>query len=131
MRRWGKWGLIALPWLLLMVLVWDQLRSIDFFALDASTDAHFDARQGFMADLAYHGCVPRAAIIAEAEERDWLWQDLDDFPYCHAPTGLTDWLHVDVSPPLPFSTEGENAAYFGFDATGCMIEWTYASCTQD
>ena len=95
---------------------------------DASTDAHSMARRAYFADLAYEGCVGRDAVIAAAEARDWnVVLMVEPLNWCHTPTGLTDWVHVDVSPPLPFSTEGENAAYIAFDANGCMAEWSYDS----
>lgn len=67
-------------------------------------------------------------VIAQAEARDWSVVIMDaPLHWCHAPTGLTDWVHVEVSPPLPFSTEGENAAYIAFDDNSCMVRWEYTS----
>ncbi|MEM7721325.1 MAG: hypothetical protein AAF376_03025 [Pseudomonadota bacterium] len=125
MRRAVKVGLIALPWALLAYLLWNDLRRLDFLAIDASTEAHTAARQAFVADLAFEGCVGRDAIIDAAQARGWMWDDMGDFPWCHAPIGLNDWLRVQVDPPLPFSTHDENAAFFGFDAAGCMTAWHY------
>lgn len=108
-------------------LVWDDLRRIDILGFEASTDTHFEARQGLLADPAYEGCVPRDAIVAAAEARDFFWQDRDALHWCHVPAGLTDWLHVQISPPLPFSNENENAAFFGLDGEGCIVRWESAA----
>ncbi|MCC5957712.1 MAG: hypothetical protein JJU08_00025 [Rhodobacteraceae bacterium] len=128
MWRVGKIALIAVPWVLLALLVWREVRQMDFFALDASTDAHALARADFFADLAYDGCIPRDAVIAAADARGWYRGALDGVSWCHAPAGLSGWLHIEVSPPLPFSTDAENAAYIGFDEQGCMARWRHTSC---
>ncbi|MGK7651684.1 hypothetical protein ACSQ76_04415 [Roseovarius sp. B08] len=36
-------------------------------------------------------------------------------------------LRVTVKPPLPFSTEDENAQVFAFDDAGCAVDWSHAS----
>ena len=99
----------------------------DPLGLEDATHAHLAARGAFLADLTSEGagCVTRDAVIAEAQARGWYRGEMEEFPWCIRPAGLSGWLHVDVSPPMPFSTEGENAAYVGFDAQGCMAEWRY------
>lgn len=95
---------------------------------DLSSDAHARARSAFFVNLAYEGCVGQLAVIAEAEARNWSVRIMEEpLHWCHAPTGLSDWVHVNVSPPLPFSTENENAAFIGFDAAGCMVRWESAN----
>lgn len=118
MRRAIKGGMIALPWALLALLIWHDLRTIDFFGFDSATQAHDRAYLNFHRDLAFQGCVPRDAVIETAEARGWAWRDTD---YCWSFSDVGDCLRVQVSPPLPFSTEDENAALFAFDADGCMM----------
>lgn len=128
MRKALKWFVIFLPWGLLVGVLYAFIASAFGDFLDSTTQDHTLAYNNFFANLAYDGCVPREAVIAEAEARGWWYRELaEPLPYCHAPVGLTDWIHVDVSPSLPFSSEGENAAYVGFDAQGCMAEWDYTS----
>lgn len=125
MRRLALVVIIALPWALLAYIVWEDLRSMDW-GLQASTDAHSAARQSFFVDLAYEGCVPRAAVIAAAEARGWPWEDREQ-RFCHAPR-LEAWIAVEVEPALPFSTQDENTAFIGFDGEGCMAQWDYTAC---
>jgi hypothetical protein len=127
MRRGFRWALIALPWLGLLAMGYHTLSQSMSGWWDLSSDAHMAARNAFFADLAYEGCVRPEAVIAAAEARGWYRGPQQDFPWCIRPAGLSGWLHVDISPPLPFSSEGENAAYIGFDAQGCMATWTYAN----
>lgn len=116
-------GLIALaiivPWVLLGVTVWDRLRRMDFFAVDAGTDAHALARQTFFAELAFEGCVPRAAVIALVEAHGWGATPVDG-PALDDNPALAGWLQIQIEPPLPFSSDLENAAFVGFGADGCM-----------
>jgi len=127
MRKALKVGLIALPWVLSAVLFYLWADSWFSDVWRASTDDHSIARNAFYRDLAFEGCVPREAVIAEAEDREWPWEAIE-FHWCHRPNTLTGWLRVEVSPPLPFSTQDENSAFIGFDDNGCMANWTYASC---
>lgn len=128
MRPWLKWTLIALPWGLLSLAGYAYVASGLRSFWDSSTQAHSMARTAFFADLAFEGCVGPDAVMAVAEARGWFHEVMDEpLHWCHAPVGLTDWIHVNVSPPLPFSNEGENAAYVGFDANGCMADWDYVS----
>lgn len=128
MPRWGKRALIALPWVLFLGVGYLYVTTFVSDLWDDATEDHFRARQDYVADLAYEGCVGPQAVIAQAEARGWWYLQMDEpLHWCHAPTGLTDWIHVNVSPPLPFSTEDENAAYIGFDERGCMADWHYAS----
>lgn len=127
MRRAGLIALIVVPWALLAILAWNDLRRMDFFGFDAATHAHTSARQAFFTDLAYEGCVPRDAVIAASGARGWATRPVEDFNWCHAPQ-LSDWLAVEIDPPLPFSTDDENTAFIGFDENGCMARWEYTAC---
>lgn len=119
MRRWLITLAIIVPWVLLGITIWQQLRRMDFFALDASTAAHAMARQTFFADLAFEGCVPRTAVIAQVEARGWAAAPVDA-PAWDANPALEGWLQIQIDPALPFSTELENTAFVGFDTNGCM-----------
>ena len=127
MRRTVLVALFILPWGLLAFLLWQDLRSIELGNLDGGNDAHALAYQSFFADLSYEGCVPREAVVSASEARGWAWSALDTPRWCHRPE-LSDWLEVQVEPPLPFSTDDENAAFIGFDVNGCMARWAFASC---
>ncbi|MEJ6394093.1 hypothetical protein V8J82_12545 [Gymnodinialimonas sp. 2305UL16-5] len=117
MRRTFKIGFIILPWLLLLLLVWDNLRRIDFFAIDAGTQAHSLAAAGFLADLSFAGCVSRDDVLAAAEARGWSTAPRPAVPCPEA------GLRIQVQPALPFSTDDENDLLLSFDQMGCMIAW--------
>lgn len=128
MHRAIRIGLKALPWLGMAGLAYLALHNAASGWWDLTSDAHGAARQGYFADLSYEGCVRQDAVIAQAEARDWRVEVMaEPLHWCHTPRGLSGWVYVDVSPPLPFSSEGENAAYIGFDDNGCMARWTYDS----
>ncbi|MCV2893229.1 hypothetical protein [Lentibacter sp. XHP0401] len=93
----------------------------------SSTDAHSDARRAFDAALPESECLSADEIRDVAEEWGWAVRDEEGFGWCVAPAGVSAWLRVTVEPPLPFSTDDENAAFYAFDAEGCSIPWRYAS----
>lgn len=93
----------------------------------SSSDAHGDARRAFMAALPESDCLGADEIRDVAEEWGWDVRDETGFGWCVAPEGVSNWLRVTVEPPLPFSTEDENAAFFAFDDAGCSVPWRYAS----
>lgn len=128
MRPAFKTGLTLAPWLGMLALGYVALNGALSDWWDTSSDAHALARQSYFADLAFEGCVSQDAVMAQAEDRDWRVTIMEEpLHRCYAPAELTDWVHVEVSPPLPFSTEDENAAYIGFDHSGCMARWDYTS----
>ncbi|MEX3014436.1 hypothetical protein [Gymnodinialimonas hymeniacidonis] len=128
MHRAFRIGLVLLPWLGVLFLSYLLLERNLSVWWDTSSAAHSAARSSYYAELAFEGCVSQDAVIATAEARNWPVRIMDEpLHWCHAPTGLTDWVHVEISPPLPFSTEDENAAFIAFDENGCMARWEYGS----
>ncbi|AKS46916.1 hypothetical protein SAMN05444287_2040 [Octadecabacter temperatus] len=129
--RWFKITLIALCSLAICAaaafayVIWTIGDSS--WKLSGMDDAHLAARDEFKASLSTQTCLTRETIIEEANRRDWPVRDQSDFFWCHAPTGLSNWLRVQVEPSLLMSTEDENAAFYGFDSDGCSVDWSYAS----
>ena len=115
------------------IMTWLAITGINYFLsgmefnFSRLDDSHSVARTEFYAALEPETCLARNTIIIAAENRGFAVSDMDEFPWCHSPTNLTDWLRVDISPPLFLSTEDENAAFFGFDEAGCSAPWTYES----
>jgi len=73
-------------------------------------------------------CTTPDGLRAIAASRDWLVETHEDFSWCIDRDDLTGWLSVTVEPALFLSTEDENRRYFGFDAQGCSVDWSYSSC---
>ncbi|MEJ6397575.1 hypothetical protein [Yoonia sp. 208BN28-4] len=121
MKKWATFGavLAAIGAMIGWALSDDRLSNEEQVAM-ATTD--------FYQSLPAEGCVTRAEIVAAATARDWAHGPRDDFNFCIAPDGLTDWYWVERQPPLLMSTEDENRLYFGFDPQGCSVDWTYAAC---
>lgn len=93
-----------------------------------SSDDHWVARADFLAQFDGIDCLIPDTIRAEAIARDFeVWDLQNDLRWCHSPTGLQNWLGVEVMPPQSFSSLDENSEYFGFDENGCMVPWTDAS----
>ncbi len=135
MSRVIKYALIALPWVLLMVVVWHPWTRFDLFGFEAASQANFRAYSSFIADLAYQGCVPHEAVVTAIEARDWPFQELSETNHCYAPSGLSDWINVEISPPVPFTPVGSEGTLLGFDTNGCLTAWHTAigegsSCPQ-
>ncbi|WP_428514977.1 hypothetical protein [Roseovarius sp.] len=97
------------------------------FSVDKATAAHTEARQAFLADLPDTDCLRAADITGIARARGWDAVQPSQFDWCVAPDTVQTWLRVTVEPPLPFSTEDENAHIFAFDEAGCAVDWSYAS----
>jgi len=97
---------------------------LNFSRLD---DSHSVARTEFYTALETEACLARDTIIDTAENRGFAVSDMDEFQWCHSPTNLTDWLRVEISPGMFLSTDDENAAFFGFNESGCSTPWAYAS----
>ena len=119
----------VLPFAVLALLglgFWSCGRSFDNWEA-ASTESHREARRAFNNELPDVACLTEAMITPVAEARGWKVQPVSEFHWCHKPGNVTAWLRVTVEPPLPFSTEDENAAFFAFDEQGCSVPWNYAS----
>ncbi|SMX33798.1 hypothetical protein [Octadecabacter ascidiaceicola] len=98
MPRWFKITLIAIGGLAICATVAFAHVILSFrgtsWDLSSMDDGHQAARDDFLATLRVHSCLTREAIIEEASRRDWAVQDVDDFVWRHAPTGLSNWLRV-------------------------------------
>ena len=132
MRRWYKILVIATIFVGILALVAIAgmnyiVSGVGEFDLSRLDDAHRAARTEFYTALETEACLARDTIIVAAENRGFAVSDMDEFQWCHSPTGLTDWLRVEISPGMFLSTDDENAAFFGFDEAGCSVPWTYAS----
>jgi len=89
---------------------------------DHSTTTAGEGRASFLAEFEGKGCTTRDEVVAAADARGWVIDQMaEGYGWCHAPTGLSDWVGVMTEPYLPFSTDAENTAVFGFDAAGCHV----------
>ncbi|QFT94293.1 hypothetical protein FIU86_15700 [Roseovarius sp. THAF9] len=118
-------GLLLLAAALIAVNLY-AINTVDF-SFDKATAAHTEARQAFLADLPDTDCLRAADITGVARARGWDAMQPPQFDWCVTPDTVQTWLRVTVEPPLPFSTEDENAQIFAFDAAGCAVDWSYAS----
>jgi hypothetical protein len=115
--------------LCLLAVAWLRSEANDWW--DSSTQAHVTARQAFTTEAAMLGCIRKDHIIAAAQARGWNWREMDSFNWCHrAKNPVQNWLRFEIEPPLPFSTDDENAAHWAFDAQGCHIRWEYGDPTD-
>ena len=94
---------------------------------EGATAAHNEARESFLSELPETACLRAEDIIPLARERGWDARPEPAFDWCVRPANIAKWLRVTVDPPLPFSTDDENAQIFAFDAQGCAVDWAYAS----
>ena len=127
-KRGLRFSFLALPWALTALLGWlwlDSALDMSFSDIGAeSARANSANARRFVTQLGL-GCVSRQMIIDAAETRGWDWRDAPHgYSGCIRPDGLSDWLSVEVQPPLMMSSYDENALYFGFDAHGCMAPWS-------
>ena len=118
-------GLVLLAAALVAVYLY-AINTVDF-SVEKASAAHNQARQEFLADLPQTDCLKAADITAVARTRGWEAVQEPQFDWCVAPDTVQTWLRVTVEPPLPFSTEDENAQIFAFDQAGCAVDWSYAS----
>ncbi|WP_131801555.1 hypothetical protein [Cognatiyoonia koreensis] len=86
------------------------------------------AESAFYEELSAHSCLTAADIRSAAAQRDWLVQEHQTFDWCISESGLQDWMSVTIEPAFMMSTEDENRRYFGFDANGCSVDWSYSTC---
>ena len=73
-------------------------------------------------------CTTSDDVRAIAAQRDWLVETHDGINWCINKEGLSGWISVTVEPAHFMSTEDENRRYFGFDAQGCSVDWSYGDC---
>ncbi len=118
-------GLLSLVAALLAFYLY-AINTVDL-SVDKATAAHTEARQAFLADLPDTDCLRAADITGIARARGWDAVQPSQFDWCVAPDTVQTWVRVTVEPPLPFSTEDENAHIFAFDEAGCAVDWSYDS----
>jgi hypothetical protein len=135
MPRWSKilLALVVIPTIaffgFIALISWGFI-DIGLNFSNGSSDAHREARAEFLQNLEGTECLTADAIRTAAQARDFVAWDLDgDLSWCHRPTGLTNWIGVEIRPGQFMSTVDENAEYFGFDQRGCAVPWESASGT--
>jgi len=132
MPRWFKitlWvvlGVGAFAFTAFQYLVWNI--SDTPWNFSGSSDAHWEARAAFLADLNLEDCASAQDIHTAAQALAFeSWDVEGDFGWCHSPAGLRDWMGVEVMPGQMMSTRDENTQYFGFDVNMCAVPVIYDS----